>query len=54
MVFGATESRDPDVVRMLRPSEIAASLERTLPASVRGASLEDSIIMAEPEPRAAA
>jgi signal transduction histidine kinase len=54
MVFGATESRDPDVVRVLRPSEIAASLERTLPASVRGASMEDSIIMAEPEPRAAA
>jgi len=48
LVFGVTDARDPDVVRFVGRSELDTSIERTL------ASNEDSIILAEPEPRAAA
>lgn len=48
LVFGQTEARDPDVVRVLRPGQIDTSVEHTM------ASNEDSVLMAEPEPRAAA
>jgi two-component system NtrC family sensor kinase len=47
-VFGQTESRDPDVIRLLKPEQIDSSVERTL------ASNEDSVILSEPEPAAAA
>lgn len=47
-VFGATESRDPEVVRLMKPQELDASIERAMPSN------EDSVILAEPEPRAAA
>ena len=48
LVFGVTDARDPDVVRFVGKSELDTSIERTM------ASNEDSIILAEPEPRAAA
>ncbi|MCC6679058.1 MAG: FHA domain-containing protein [Phycisphaerales bacterium] len=47
-VFGATESRDPEVVRLMKPEDLDASIERAIPSN------EDSVILAEPEPRAAA
>ncbi len=47
-VFGVTESSDPDVVRLLSPSQIDSSVERSIPSN------DDSVIMSEPEPRAAA
>lgn len=47
-VFGVTESRDPEVIRLLWPDQMDATFERTLPSN------EDSVILAEPEPRAAA
>ncbi|MDX2147754.1 MAG: FHA domain-containing protein [Planctomycetota bacterium] len=47
-VFGATDSRDPDLVRFLQPDQIDANVERAIPSN------EDSMILAEPEPRAAA
>ena len=48
MVFGVTETRESDVVKLLRSTEIESSIERAM------ASNEDSMILAEPEPRAAA
>ncbi|MCK6477361.1 MAG: ATP-binding protein, partial [Phycisphaerales bacterium] len=47
-VFGVTESSDPDVVRLLHPNQIDASVERSIPSN------DDSVILSEPEPRAAA
>jgi signal transduction histidine kinase len=47
-VFGVTESRDPEVIRVLWPDQIDATFEKTMPSN------EDSVILAEPEPRAAA
>ncbi len=49
-VFGRADAShdDLDLVRVLRPDQIDAEIERTL------ASNDDSVIMAEPEPRAAA
>lgn len=48
-VFGSTESTDPDVIRVLSPGKIDASIERTLRSN------EDSILLAEPaEPRLSA
>lgn len=47
--FGGVVSRpDSDIVEILRPEELDAEIERTL------ASNEDSVLMAEPEPRMAA
>ncbi|MFZ2873136.1 MAG: ATP-binding protein [Phycisphaerales bacterium] len=59
LVFGVSESRAPDIVRVVGPNRIDASIERTLPSvSPPGLSLpggnDDSVILAEPEPRAAA
>lgn len=62
-VFGTTTLRDPDVVRIVRPDQLDATFEKTLPsgalppgfASARlGISNEDSILLSEPEPRVAA
>lgn len=47
-VFGQTELKDPEVIRVLRTDQIDASIERTM------ASNADSVLMSEPEPRAAA
>lgn len=47
-VFGRTDSDDPDPIRVVRPREMDTSFERTL------ASNEDSMVLAEPEPRSAA
>ncbi len=47
-VFGVTDSSDPDIVRLLGPSQIEASVERAIPSN------DDSVILSEPEPRAAA
>ncbi|MBX3365593.1 MAG: FHA domain-containing protein [Phycisphaeraceae bacterium] len=47
-VFGNADPNDPSVVRVLRPDQIEAEFEHTL------ASNEDSIVLAEPEPAAAA
>lgn len=55
-VFGQTESADPDVVRVVGPRELEASVERALPSVplMGGGGNEDSVILAVPEPRAAA
>lgn len=47
-VFGATEIKDADVIRVLKPDQMDASIERTLTSNA------DSVLLAEPEPRAAA
>lgn len=50
-VFGRSDAGtddDLDLVRILRPEQIDATIERTLNAN------DDSVILAEPEPRAAA
>ncbi|MDX9911643.1 MAG: ATP-binding protein [Phycisphaerales bacterium] len=48
-VFGAPgHVRDLPPVRLLRPGEIESEIERTIPSN------DDSMILAEPEPRAAA
>ncbi|HLO41483.1 MAG TPA: ATP-binding protein [Phycisphaerales bacterium] len=47
-IFGVTESSDPDVVRLLSPRQIDSSVERAIPSN------DDSVILSEPEPRAAA
>jgi len=57
-VFGATDSRDPDIVRILGPSAIEATVERTLslPHNLGQSSNpnEDSLILAVQDPQAAA
>ncbi len=54
-VFGQTESSDPDVVRVVGPKQLDATVEKTLPSrALFSTSNEDSMILAEPEPRAAA
>lgn len=47
-VFGKAEGMDADVIRLLRPDQIDTEIEHTM------ASNEDSVILAVPEPRAAA
>jgi signal transduction histidine kinase len=59
MVFGATESTDPDVVRVVGPKVMDASIEKALPSVMPTGlflpgSNDDSVILSEPEPRAAA
>jgi two-component system, NtrC family, sensor kinase len=69
LVFGKTEAADPDVVRVVGPNKIDAAFEKTLASagltaglgdSLSGVAnplsdpLSDSLILAEPEPRAAA
>lgn len=57
-VFGQTESSDPDVVRIVGPKHLEASVEKSLPSRnilpAGGSSNEDSMILSEPEPRQAA
>lgn len=54
MVFGATETSAPDAVRIVGKRHVDASVERTIPSSgLFGGGNEDSMILAEPEPRAA-
>jgi signal transduction histidine kinase len=47
-VFGSTHVTDPEVIRLLKPDQMDASIERTMRSN------EDSIVLSEPEPRAAA
>lgn len=48
-VFGSREDREEiDLIRIMRPDQIDSSIERTL------ASNDDSVVLAEPEPKAAA
>ncbi len=64
LVFGQTVISDPDVVRIVGPKHLDAAMERTLASAgltaglagdlSSGDSLSDSLILAEPEPRAAA
>ncbi|MBL9001294.1 MAG: FHA domain-containing protein [Phycisphaerae bacterium] len=53
-VFGQTETRDPDVVRIVGPRRLDATVERTVLSATIPGSMEDSVILSEPEPRAAA
>jgi hypothetical protein len=53
-VFGTTETSDPDVVRVVGPGKLDASVERTLPSGMFPGGNDDSLILAEPEPRTAA
>lgn len=55
LVFGQTETRDPHVVRVVGPKRLDSSVERTLPSTGLSTFANDeSIILSEPEPRAAA
>lgn len=48
-VFGRSDpEEEPDLVRLMRPSQMDTSVERTLQSN------EDSMVLAEPEPRSAA
>jgi signal transduction histidine kinase/pSer/pThr/pTyr-binding forkhead associated (FHA) protein len=48
VVFGQDDTVDAESIQLLRPSELEFSIERSLPSN------EDSMILAEPEPAAAA
>lgn len=63
MVFGFTETSDPQIVRLAKPGQVEASIEQTLAGDVLSPKFgarsqvdanEESLVMAEPEPRAAA
>jgi len=59
MVFGYTETSDPEIVKLAKPGQVEASIEHTLAGDVlsprsRVNPNEESLVMAEPEPRAAA
>ncbi len=51
-VFGRAEEGDADLIRLARPSQIETDIEHALP--LRDPGNEDSVVLAEPEPRAAA
>lgn len=55
-VFGATETSAPDVVRIVGPKRLDASVERAIPSGTLflPGENDDSMILSEPEPRAAA
>lgn len=58
-VFGTTDSTDPDIVRVVGPRHVDSTIEKYLPSVtppglLGAASNDDSIILAEPEPRQAA
>lgn len=57
-VFGTSETPEGDLVRVVGTSKVEASIERTMPSAASGIFLpgsnDDSVILAEPEPRAAA
>ena len=48
LVFGQDDSLHADAVQLLKPSELEFSIERSIPSN------EDSVILSEPEPAAAA
>lgn len=48
LVYGKPTTQDAEVIRLLRPDELDVEIEQTLGSN------EDSVVMAEPEPRAAA
>lgn len=58
LVFGRSEGPDPDMVRVLGPRHIDSSVEHALPSTPLSEPMfqgnEDSVILAVPEPRAAA
>jgi len=62
LVFGMIPGRPPDAVRVVGPGRLEASIERTLPSYslaergliAGGSNNDDSVILAEPEPRLAA
>lgn len=56
-VFGQTDVRDPDIVSIVGKRQVDATIEKTMasqPLHVFSGSNDDSIILSEPEPRAAA
>jgi two-component system NtrC family sensor kinase len=55
-VFGQTETRNPDVVRVVGPRRMDATVERVVPSTglLFSGDNDDSVILAEPEPRMAA
>lgn len=48
MVFGIADENDPEVVSIVRPDQMDTSIERAMSSS------EDSVVLSEPEPKAAA
>ncbi|MFO0831049.1 MAG: ATP-binding protein [Phycisphaerales bacterium] len=56
LVFGQTETRSPDVVRLVGPQRMESTIERTLPArsAASPGANDESMILALPDPRAAA
>lgn len=54
-VFGQTETRNPDVVRVVGPRRMDATVERVVPSTgLLFGDNEDSVILAAPEPQMAA
>lgn len=57
-VFGAGQEPEDDVVKVVGSKKVDATIEKTLPSlplhNTLGTSMDDSVILAEPEPRAAA
>jgi signal transduction histidine kinase len=53
-VFGQTASRDLNIVRVVGPRRMDSSIDKALPSIPIVGGNDDSIILAEPEPRAAA
>lgn len=53
LVFGQSETRSLDVVRLVGPQRMESTIERTLPAKSPSAN-DESMILALPDPRAAA
>jgi two-component system, NtrC family, sensor kinase len=53
-VYGQTATRDLNVVRVVGPRRIDSSIDKALPSIPIAIGNDDSIILAEPEPRAAA
>ena len=53
-VFGQTAVRDLNVVRVVGPRRVDTSIDKTMPSLSLPGGNDDSVILAEPEPRAAA
>ncbi len=58
LVFGQTEIKSPDVVRVVGPQRMESTIERTLPvrsmSTGGGTANDESMVLALPDPRAAA
>ena len=58
LVFGAGQEPEDDVVRVVGSRNVDATIEKTLPSvplkESLGSAMDDSVILSEPEPRAAA